>query len=261
MKIADALDKSAAFCARMTRPAPIWLVALSGAAILLGAHLVGSWLRDRSAEGERDWRFLAEQRDRAVAATADLQTLRDFKSRDVSRLKASMAGLTRSKRDFFETGLALQEEKRLLEKQWAIMTTYLLIDIPEKKIRLMRGDQALESFSVSYASAAFGGLDKALPYSVQIVSKERFAHPERGVSEQIGGKLQWVPPQVGTSLRSNALGEFVIFFNGNFVLHGPAKNVFDHAAFPHHCTGLSLGAAKKLYKETFIGSRLIFKKR
>jgi hypothetical protein len=141
------------------------------------------------------------------------------------------------------------------------MTTYLLIDLPERKIHLMRGDQSLKSFALSYSSAALGGISQQLPQTLWIVSKERFAHTERGVSEQKDGKLQYEPPQVGTSVRANALGEFVMFFTGGLILHGPAKRLADHKAFPHYCAGLSLGAAKKLYLETFIGTKLVFKKK
>jgi hypothetical protein len=169
--------------------------------------------------------------------------------------------LTSSRRALYETGLALQEEKRLLEKQWDIMTTYLLINLPERKIQLMRGDQALNSFALAYSSAALGGITQPLPQTPWIVSKERFAHPERGVSEQKDGKLQYEPPQVGTSVRANALGEYVMFFTGGLILHGPAKRQADHQAFPHYCAGLSRGAAKKLYSESFIGTKLIFKKK
>jgi len=245
---------------RLSRRAPLGLVALAGAAILIGTHAAGSWLQAHTAQRDQEWRLLAKEREKSASAAADMQTLRDLKARDVARLKAGLAGLTSSRRALYETGLALQEEKRLLEKQWEIMTTYLLIDPGEGKIHLMRGDQSLTSFSLAYASAAWGGVSKPLPATLQIVSKERFAHPERGLSETLDGKLTWVPPQIGTSVRAGALGEYVMFFSGNFILHGPAKRRADHAAFPHTCAGLSLGAAKKLYSETFIGTKLIFRR-
>jgi hypothetical protein len=242
---------------RRARPA---LTAAVGLAILAAGHLTGSWVLSHAEPRRSEWQLLAKEREKAAAAAADLQSLRELKAEDVARLKASLAGLTDARRTAFEAGLALQEEKRLLEKQWEIMTTYLLIDPPERKVHLMRGDQSLKSFSLSYSSAAFGGLTKPLPQTVWVVSKERFAHPERGVSEQEDGQLRYEPPQVGTSVRANALGEFVMFFTGGLVLHGPAKKLADHAAFPHHCAGLSLAGAKKLYSETFMGTKLVFRK-
>jgi hypothetical protein len=223
-------------------------------------HMTGSWVRSKAEPRRSEWLLLTKERDKANAAVADLQPLRDLKARDVARLKAGLMGLTSSRRALYETGLALQEEKRLLEKQWEIMTTYLLIDLPGRKIQLMRGDQSLKSFALSYSSAALGGISQPQPQTLSIVSKERFAHPERGVSEEVNGRLQYEPPQVGTSVRANALGEFVMFFTGGFVLHGPAKRLADHKAFPHYCAGLSLDAARKLYHETFIGTKLVFKK-
>ena len=246
---------------RLSRRAPLGLVAAAGLAVLLGTHLTGSWVRSKAEPRRAEWLLLTKEREKAAAAAADLQSLRDLKAEDVGRLQASLAGLTSSHRAVYEAGLALQEEKRLLEKQWEIMTTYLLIDLPERKIQLMRGDQSLKSFALSYSSAAWGGISQPLPQTPWIVSKERFAHPERGVSEQKDGKLQYEPPQIGTSVRANALGEFVMFFTGGLVLHGPAQRLADHAAFPHYCAGLSLGAAKKLYAETFIGTKLVFKKK
>jgi len=246
---------------RLSRRAPLGLVAAAGLAVLIGMHLTGSWVRSQAEPRRSEWLLLTREREKAAAAAADLQSLRDLRARDVARLKAGLTGLASSRRALYETGLALQEEKRLLEKQWEIMTTYLLIDLPERKIQLMRGDQSLKSFALSYSSAALGGISQPLPQTLWIVSKERFAHPERGVSEQKDGKLQYEPPQVGTSIRANALGEFVMFFTGGLILHGPAKRLADHTAFPHHCAGLSLGAAKKLYQATFIGTKLVFKKK
>ena len=246
---------------RLSRRAPLGLVAAAGVAILAAGHLTGTWVRSKAQPRRSEWVLLTKEREKANAAVGDLQSLRDLKTEDVARLKSSLAGLTSSHRAAYEAGLALQEEKRLLEKQWEIMTTYLLIDLSEQKIHLMRGDQSLKSFALSYSSAALGGVASPLPQTLWIVSKERFAHPERGVSEQKDGQLQYEPPQVGTSVRANALGEFVMFFTGGLVLHGPAKRQADHAAFPHHCAGLSLAAAKKLYSETFIGTKLVFKKK
>jgi hypothetical protein len=62
---------------------------------------------------------------------------------------------------------------------------------------------------------------------------------------------------VGTSVRSNALGEYVLFTNSKLVLHGPPRNAADHEAFPHLCLGLSLDAARNLYRHSFIGTKIL----
>jgi hypothetical protein len=198
----------------LPRRAPTLLVVAAGLILLLGTHMVGSWLQAHAAARDAQWRLLVREREKAAAAVVDLQALREFKARDVARLQEGLSGMTRSRRTLFEAGLSLQEEKRLLEKQWEIMTTWLLIEPAASRIHLMRGDQSLKSFSLSYSSAAFGGVTGALSSPLEMFSKERFAHPERGVFEQVDGALRWVPPQVGSSVRASALGEFVMFFRG-----------------------------------------------
>jgi hypothetical protein len=151
----------------------------------------------------------------------------------------------------------LQEERRLLEKQLEIITTTLLINPALQRIFLLRADQPLQSYLLSYIPLrAFGGAPESLPSTVRIISKERFAHPERGKSEEINGTLQWTPPQVGTSVRSNALGEFVMFTNSPLIIHGPPLNEEDHEKFPHICLGLDREAARKLYRASFIGTHI-----
>ncbi|MDD5657369.1 MAG: L,D-transpeptidase [Elusimicrobia bacterium] len=235
------------------------LVAAAALGLLLGAHLTAAWLDSRAAGRDVQWRGLTREREKAAAAVVDLQALRDFKARDVARLQEGLSGLTRSRRALFEAGLALQEEKRLLEKQWEMLTTWLLVDSAAGRIHLMRGDQSLESYALAYASAAFGGASGVIAGPMEMTSKERFAHPERGVSEQVDGALRWNPPQVGDSVRANALGEYVMFFRGGFILHGPARRAADHRAFSHRCAGLSLAAARNLYRATYIGGKLVVK--
>jgi hypothetical protein len=193
--------------------------------------------------------------------SGEFVSLRNLKAKDVENLKAGLASSAQSKRVFFEAGLALQEEKRLLEKQQEIMITWVRVDPQERKIVILRGELPIQQFDLGYSSpAALGGEKRALPASCQIVSKERFAHPERGKLEEKDGVLQWIPPQVGTSVRSNALGEFVVFTNGPLILHGPPKKQAEHDSFPHVCLGLTLRGAKQLYQDTFIGTRVTLKK-
>jgi len=185
-------------------------------------------------------------------------SLKSLKQQDVSRFKQGLSGLVQSKRSLYEAGLSLQEEKRLLEKQWEIMTTYLVLDQQSERVLLMEGDQVQKSLPVTYfPPRAFGNLNRAWPAITRIISKERFAHPERGKAEIVDGKLQWNPPQVGSSVRSNALGEFVMFTQSGLILHGPPKKEEEHQAFPHICLGLSLSQARELYRKSFIGTKIV----
>jgi hypothetical protein len=191
-------------------------------------------------------------------ALSHYQTLADLKTQDVDQFKAGMSDLAQSKKTLFEAGLSSQEERRLLEKQFEILTTYMTINTQIARVFLWRGDQALESYLIDYVPLkAFGGIPPTVPRTVRITSKERFAHPERGKSEVVNGKLQWLPPQVGTSVRSNALGEYVLFTNSRLILHGPPKNPEAHEAFPHLCLGLPLNAARNLYRHSFIGTKIL----
>jgi hypothetical protein len=201
---------------------------------------------------------LTTARHQSGTAARHYQALAELKTQDLDKFKTGLSAVAQSKKMLFEAGLSAQAERRLLEKQWEILTTYLTIQLPLKRIFLMRGDQPLESHLMQYVPLkACGGIPAAVPRIVRIVSKERFAHPERGKSEMIGGKLQWEPPQVGTSVRSNALGEYVMFTNSKLILHGPPKNAADHEAYPHLCIGLSLGAARSLYQHSFIGTKIL----
>ncbi len=95
-----------------------------------------------------------------------------------------------------------------------------------------------------------------MPRAAAIMSKERFAHPERPRSEQVGGQLQWEPPQVGTSVRANALGEYVMFTREGLVLHGPPLRAAEHEAYPHLCLSLPAATAARLYAKSFVGTKI-----
>ena len=66
---------------------------------------------------------------------------------------------------------------------------------------------------------------------------------------------------VTQGLRISRLSQEPHFTPGATVQQALEAALADHAAFPHYCAGLSLGAAKKLYAETFIGTKLVFKKK
>jgi len=242
--------------ARASNPA----LFLAAAVILSASHLLESRLRARAASLGPVLRTVAESREGLREMEEEYRPLTELRVHDVNQLKGGILKLTQSRKQVFEAGLSLEEEKRVLEKQWEIMSTYLQLDEDARKIHLMRGDQSLESYSVSVSTPrAFGGVAEPIPNIVQITSKERFAYPERGSYQEAGGQLVWTPPQVGTSVRANALGEFVTFTNGPLILHGPPRKPEEHAAFPHYCLELSLATARKLFLNTFIGTRVVLK--
>jgi hypothetical protein len=230
-------------------------------ACLVGLNALRATLREAALQAQQKRAELAATLEESSEALSENQGLRDERLRDVAKFKDELGKLTQSRRSLYEGGLQLQEEKRLLDKQLEVMTTYLLVDEEEHKISLMRGEQALETYPFSPIDPrAEGGEVRMLPPLTTIVSKERFAHPERGKSEQgPDGQLQWEPPQVGTSVRANALGEYVLFTKGPLILHGPPKKEEEHGAFPHWCLGLSLKVARRLYQQTFIGTKILVK--
>jgi hypothetical protein len=243
---------------RLDRRAAAPLLLAVGALVLAACGMLQSWLAAHA-------RLAATEHEAAVAALDDLdlelserQALRDIVSRDLSQAKRNAASLSRSRRLLFEGGLALSEEKRLLEKQWEIMTTYLLVDLKNDRVQVMRGDQAFETWPLAGARPrAAGGDTKPLPKIATIVTKERYAHPERGKSEQVGGRLDWEPPQVGSSVRASALGENVMFTKEGLILHGPPLKTAEHEAYPHLCLTLPAATARRLYARSFVGTRVM----
>ena len=233
-------------------------LAAAGGAVLMGLWLMGRWVSVHAA-------IAAEERAALSVARADLdldlnerQALSDLVSRDFARAKASAATLTRSRKALFEGGLALSEEKRLLEKQLEIMSLWIKLDEQADKIHLVRGDQIAESLSLAGARPrVVGGEPRPLPRSATIMSKERFASTERPKSVQVEGLLQWEPPQVGTSVRASALGEFVLFTKEGFVIHGPPLKPAEHEAYPHLCLSLPLPVARRLYAQSFVGTKIL----
>ncbi|MFA6030413.1 MAG: L,D-transpeptidase [Elusimicrobiota bacterium] len=243
---------------RLTRRASPGLLLALALVLFVGAHAARLGLRRSTLACQERVETLALQRDESAEAASDFQALSELKGQDVAALKKGLAQLAKSKREIYEAGLNLQEEKRLLEKQLEMLTTYLVVDLGTGKIHRMRGEESLESFPLG-AVRATGAEVKTPPERVQVVSKERFASPERGRFIETGGKLEWEPPQVGESPRANALGEFVMYAGGTFFLHGPPAKPADHEAFPHYCLGLSKAAARRLYLGSVIGTKLVFK--
>ena len=236
---------------------PFISVAL-GVFLVFGTAQLKDWVGRGTEEAQAALKQLEKYKEQSLLGESNALSLKELKEQDVARFKAGLSGLVQSKRTLYEAAVSVQEEKRLLEKQWEIMTTYLVVDEESHRISLMRGDQILKSYPVTdVPPKSFGNDTRLLPAVLRIISKERFAHPERGQSEMVEGKLVYNPPQVGTSQRSNALGEYVMFTHDGLILHGPPQDEKEHEAFPHHCLELSREAARDLYRNSFIGTKIL----
>lgn len=245
---------------KLDRRVPAYALVLTGAFVLLACGMLEAWLRARARLVDADAEAAAVAREDQEQELSERRGVRDVVARDLAQAKRNAASLSKSRRVMFEGGLALAEEKRLLEKQWEIMTTYLLVDAAGDRVQVMRGEQAFETWPLAGAKpGAVGGDKKALPRVATIVSKERYAHPERGKSDLVGGRLEWEPPQVGASARASALGESVMFTKEGLVLHGPPLKRAEHDAYPHLCLELPAATARRLYARAFIGTKVMIK--
>lgn len=233
-------------------------LAVAGGAVLASLWLMGRWVSARAAIAADERTAISVAREDLDLDLSERQALSDLVARDFARAKASAATLSRSRKALFEGGLALSEEKRLLEKQLEIMSLWIKVEEEADKIHLARGDQTAESLNLGGARPRVVGAEsRPLPRSATILTKERFASTERPKSDQVGGQLQWEPPQVGTSVRASALGEFVLFTKEGLVLHGPPLKAAEHEAFPHLCLSLPLATARRLYTQSFVGTKLL----
>jgi hypothetical protein len=256
--MSDSAPASDHLLRRLDRRATAPLLLLAGGLILAGLWMLQSWVAARARLAEAEHEAAAVALDDLDLELSERQALRDLVSRDLTRAQSNAATLSRSRKALFEGGLALSEEKRLLEKQWEIMTTYLLVDLKNDRVQVMRGDQAFETWPLDGARPrASGGDTHPLPKIATIVTKERYAHPERGKSEQVGGRLDWEPPQVGSSVRASALGENVMFTKEGLILHGPPLKTAEHEAYPHLCLSLPAATARRLYSRSFVGTRVL----
>jgi len=248
------------FLRGLDRRAPALVLLAAGGLVLFACWALQSWMTARSRLAEADAEAAGVALDDLNQELSERQALRDLVARDLGTAKRNAASLSKSQRVLFEGGLAVSEEKRLLEKQWEIMTTYLLVDLAGDRVQVMRGEQAFETRPLSGAKPrAVGGDAHPLPKLATIVSKERFAHVERAKSEVTDGRLDWDPPQVGTSARARALGENVLFTREGLILHGPPLDKAEHEAYPHLCLSLPAATARLLYDRSFIGTRVLIK--
>lgn len=233
-------------------------LAATGAVVLAVLWLLGRWVSAHAAAAADETAALSVVSDDLQLDLSERQALADLVRRDFARAKASAATLTKSRKALFEGGLALSEEKRLLEKQLDIMSLWIRLDEENDKVHLVHGDTIAETLLLKGATPrVVGGETRPLPKAATIVSKERFASPERPKSEQVGGQLQWEPPQVGTSVRASALGEFVLFTKEGLVVHGPPLKESEHEAYPHLCLSLPLAVARRLYTQSYIGTKIL----
>jgi hypothetical protein len=245
---------------RFNQRAPLAALLTAGALVLFACWGLQSWMTARAGLTAADGEAAGVALEDLDQELSERQALRDLVARGLASAKKNAASLSRSQRVLFEGGLAISEEKRLLEKQWEIMTTYLLVDLAGDRVQVMRGEQAFETWPLSGSRPrSVGGERTPMPRLATIVSKERYAHVERGKSEEVAGRLDWEPPQVGTSARARALGENVLFTREGLVIHGPPLDKAEHEAYPHLCLSLPAATARRLYERSFIGTRVMIK--
>ncbi|MEQ1920581.1 MAG: hypothetical protein ABL955_15440, partial [Elusimicrobiota bacterium] len=126
-------------------------LAAAGAAVLASLWLLGRWVSAHAAIAADERVALSVAREDLELDLAERQALSDLVSRDFARAKVSAATLSRSRKALFEGGLALSEEKRLLDKQLEIMSLWIRLDEEADKIHLVRGDQIAESLLLAGA--------------------------------------------------------------------------------------------------------------
>src|SRR5262249_9089163 len=143
---------------RISHPAHPVAVVSSGVIVLAGVVLMTRWLDHHLASQRAYNTELARTLDQASAAREHMASLETLKTNDLEQFKAGISGNAQTQKTLFESGLSLQEERRLLEKQLEIMNTSLLINPSLQRIFLMRADQPLQSYLISYIPLrSFGG--------------------------------------------------------------------------------------------------------
>jgi len=113
---------------RLAGPAGPIAVIAAGVVILAGLYALPPWLDQRYAEEHQYDRELSRILEQTQAAHEHIESLRTLKGSDLAQLRAGISGHAQTQKSLFESGLSMQEERRLLEKQLEIMTTTLLIN-------------------------------------------------------------------------------------------------------------------------------------
>src|SRR4051812_44638658 len=106
---------------RLYEIASPFAVAAVGVAILLCGYGTYSRIRQRTAALQSGLKNLEQTQLQGAQALNHFQSLADLKAQDVDQFKSGMSSQAQLKKALYESGLSLQEEKRLLEKQWEIM--------------------------------------------------------------------------------------------------------------------------------------------
>ena len=92
---------------------------LAAAVVILGvADLARRWVQSAAQKQSLRWASVEKTVQAQQESLESLESIVDLKTRDVERLKLAIQGDAQSRKLLYEEGLTLQEEKRLLEKQF-----------------------------------------------------------------------------------------------------------------------------------------------
>src|SRR5688572_30467427 len=121
---------------------------LAAAALLLLsiALVTDGWLRRTALQQRIELRTLSANEQAALPSIDNLASLKSLKEADLDTFKQGLTDMAHSKKSLYESGLALQEEKRLLEKQWDILVTYLQLNSEAQTVTVMKGEQPVVSY-------------------------------------------------------------------------------------------------------------------
>lgn len=229
---------------------------LAGAVLLLLLLTANVLLLRQLSIIKANHKLMAGELAAQTARFTELSELKEEQDKKAEEIKQALTNRVSAKKIIYDSGVSLQEEKRLLEKQLEILETWLSVDEATGKIYLMRGEQSSKSYPFIAPLKLFANTSpvKLAPY--RVISKERYAHPERKAVEKESGLAKWEPPQTGTSLRDSALGEYVVFTSGSLIFHAPVSKKAAHDTYPHICAGISRETAKKIYESVFIGTKI-----
>src|SRR5262245_8398513 len=117
-----------------------------GVVTLAVLYALPRWIDQRYTEERQFGWELSRVLDQTAAAREHIGSLDLLKNTDLDQIKAGLSGHALSQKTLMESGLSLQEERRLLEKQLEIMTTTLFVNPSLQRIFLLRADQPLQSY-------------------------------------------------------------------------------------------------------------------
>ena len=100
------------------------LVIVSALVVLVGLYMAPHWHEDATVREKAFQQKVSHALDQTSAAREHISSLQTLKTMDLQQLKTGIeSGHAQSEKSLFESGLSLQEERRLLEKQLEIMTS------------------------------------------------------------------------------------------------------------------------------------------